>query len=113
MKQFAKQHLTNKLPQQASDAALSTRGCVSKWTYCLSFCVKPPFFQSYLPSECLLSLCIAWSLCVWLNEYYFYSVIIYCSGKLMLAAQVINQPVMRPKVKLKMKTAAHTRATSC
>lgn len=103
----AKQHLTNKLPQQASDATLSTRGCVSKWTFCLSFCIKPSFFHSYLPSECPLSLCIACSLCVWLNEYYFYSVIIYCSRKLMLAAQVINQPVMRLKVKLKIKPA-HT-----
>lgn len=74
---------------------------VTELTFSSSFCMKSPFYQSYLPSECPLSLCVAWGLCVCLNEYYFYSVIIYCSGELMLAAQVINQLVMRLKVQLK------------
>lgn len=101
MKQFAKQHLMNKLPKLAMDATLLPEA-VSKLTLSQVFvCNPPPQNKSYLPSECPLSLCVAWGLCVCLSEYYFYSIIIYCSGELMLAAQVINQPVMRPKAQQK------------
>lgn len=71
---------------------------ITELTFSSNFCMKSPFYQLF---ECPLSLCVAWGLCVCLNEYHFYSVIIYCSGELMLAAQVINQPVMRPKAQLK------------
>lgn len=110
MKQFAKRHHTNKLPQQTSEATLSTR---YRMSYQVDFLFKflhktsflPDLFTLIMPTESLYrpGVYVFGSMNI-----IFYSVITYCSGKLMLAAQVINQSVMRLKVKLKIKTAAHT-----
>ncbi len=59
MKQSVKQRLINKLPQQAMDATLSTRGY-----YRVDFLFK---FLHEISFECPLSLSVAWGLCVCLN----------------------------------------------